>query len=136
MKKILLSYRALGTDIALLLLRVSIASLLLFGHGWPKLVNFDEKAASFTSVFGLGSNVSMSLAVFAEVFCSALVVLGLFTRLALVPLIVMMLVIVFVIHADDPFAKQEFALLYLVPFFTIFLTGPGKYSLDHLFKLS
>lgn len=136
MKKILLSYRALSTDIALLLLRVSIASLLLFSHGWPKLANFDEKAGSFTSVLGTGSNISLSLAVFAEVFCSALVILGLFTRLALVPLIVMMLVIVFIIHADDPFGKQELALLYFIPFFAIFLTGPGKYSLDHLFKLS
>ena len=61
--------------------------------------------------------------------------LGLVTRFSALPLIILMLVAVTVIHADDPWGKKEFALLYLIPFVTVFLAGPGKYSLDKiLFK--
>lgn len=110
--------------------------MMLFGHGWGKLMHFGEKADSFTNVLGMGSNVSLSLAVFAEVFCAALVVLGLFTRVALVPLLITMAVAAFIVHADDAFGDKEKALLYLLSFFTLFLTGPGKYSMDHLLKLA
>jgi putative oxidoreductase len=41
-----------------------------------------------------------------------------------------MWVAVFIIHADDPFGKQEFGLLYLIPYLTLYFTGPGKLSLD------
>jgi putative oxidoreductase len=43
-----------------------------------------------------------------------------------------MLVAAFIIHADDPFRKQEFALLYAVPYLTLILTGGGKFSIDAL----
>jgi len=136
MKKYLLSHRPLNNDFGLFLLRVSFGSLMLLGHGWPKLATFGEKADSFANVMGMGPTVSLALAVLTEFFCSALLVLGLFTRLALIPLMITMAVIVLVIHAEDPFARQEFPLLYFLGFFTLFLTGPGKYSLDRLFKLS
>ena len=70
------------------------------------------------------------MASFAEVFCAALVVIGLTTRLAAIPLVIMMLVAAGVVHWDDPFGKKEFAVLFLVPFLTLLLTGPGRYSLD------
>ena len=70
------------------------------------------------------------LAIFTEFVCSILLMAGLFTRAVLVPLILIMLVAFLVIHSDDPFAKKELPLLYLVPFITLFLTGPGRYSLD------
>ena len=42
-----------------------------------------------------------------------------------------MLVAVLVVHGAGPFAEKEIALLYLVPFVTLLLTGPGKISLDY-----
>ena len=56
--------------------------------------------------------------------------IGLKTRLASVPLIVTMIVAAFIVHAGDPFAKKELALVYLVGFLAIFFTGPGEYSVD------
>jgi putative oxidoreductase len=38
----------------------------------------------------------------------------------------------FVVHAEDPFGKMEKALLYLFGYLLLAMTGPGKYSLDHL----
>ncbi len=120
-------------DIGLLILRVSIASLMLFGHGFEKLVGFSEKAMHFPDPLGFGSVTSLGLTVFAEFFCSIAILFGFFTRYATVPLIITMLVAVFVIHGDDPWGKKEFATLYLVPYIALLIAGSGRYSVD--FKL-
>ncbi len=106
---------------------------MLYNHGWGKLLKyFSDEPIGFADPIGLGMAASLALTVFAEVFCSVLLITGLFTRLATIPLMMTMLVAIFVIHWDDPFGKKELALLYLVPYIVIFLIGAGKYSLDAL----
>jgi len=119
-------------DVALLMARVGIAALMLT-HGWPKLEMLLSNApAQFPALFGLSATGSLALAVFAEVVCSLLILVGLGTRLATIPLIVTMLVAVFLLHGADPFAQKEPALLYLLPYVMLLLTGSGRYSLDYL----
>jgi putative oxidoreductase len=96
--------------------------------------HFGEKAGVFPDPIGLGSQISLSLTIFAEVFCSIAIILGLATRLVAIPLIITMSVAVFIIHADDPWQKKEFALLYLVPYLTLVFTGAGRFSLDAVIK--
>jgi len=120
------------TDLGLLIMRASFGLLLAFGHGWGKLSGFSTMAPHFPDPFGVGSTFSLALAIFAEFFCSIAVTLGILARLAVLPLIIMFLTAIFIIHANDPWEKKEFALLYLIPFVTILLIGPGKYSLDNL----
>ena len=118
-------------DIAILIMRVSIASLMLV-HGIPKLLSLvSGDAVQFPALIG-SPEVSLALAVFAEVFCSILILFGLSTRLATIPLIITMLVAVFLIHAEDPFSKQEMGLHYLIGYVLLLITGSGKISLDHL----
>lgn len=117
-------------DIGLLLLRVVVGMLMLTQHGWGKLLSYSERSETWADPIGLGGPVSMALAVFAEVICSALVVIGLSTRLAAIPVVITMAVAAGIIHWDDPFGKKEFALLFLVPFLTLALTGAGRYSVD------
>lgn len=132
MKKIFKVYETSNNmDIALLIGRISIALLMLV-HGIPKIAGFAETPVQFMSVMGLGAEISLGLAVFAEVFCSILVLLGLRTRLAVIPLIITMLVAVFMVHGDDPFIKQEMGLHYLLVYVMLFFTGSGKYALDTL----
>lgn len=120
-------------DVGLLLLRVGVSALMITGHGWGKFMAFGEKAATFPDPLGLGSShLSMALATGAEFGCALLVLIGLFTRVAVLPLVVTMLTAAFVIHADDPWSKKEFALLYLVPFLSLAFTGAGRFSLDGL----
>lgn len=121
-------------SVGLLLLRVGVGGLMLGVHGLAKLTGFGEKSATFSDPLGVGSVTSLGLATFAEFFCAGAVVLGLATRLAAVPPLITMLVAAFVVHADDPFARKEFALLYALPFLTLVFTGPGRYSLDHLIQ--
>lgn len=116
--------------LGLLVLRLSFGMLML-NHGIDKLSNFSTiiDSGQFMPVFGSVA-LGLGLVVFAEVFMSVLLIIGLFTRLAVIPLIVTMLVAIFLVHLHDPFAKMELPLLYLFPYITLLLAGPGKYSVD------
>ena len=124
-----------GIDIGLLLLRLVFGAAMLFGHGWSKMMKlFTESPIEFADPIGLGPAFSLGLTVFAEVLCSLLIMLGLFTRWALIPLIITMLVAFLVVHISDPFPRMEKAILYLTVYITLILTGPGKYALDDLWR--
>ncbi len=124
------STRELLDDVGLLLLRLGLGAGMALGHGMRKLENFGELSERFADPFGMGSAASLALAVFAEVGCSALLIFGLMTRLASVPLMITMLVAVFMVHGDDPWARKELAAAYLLGYVVILLTGAGKFSLD------
>ncbi len=116
-------------DWGLLVLRIAAGGLLAILHGYPKLEKLIA-GGGFADPLGLGPQVSLTLATFAELGCAVAVAIGLLTRLACVPVIITMLVAAFVVHGADPLAKKELAFLYLAPFVTIFLTGPGRWSID------
>ncbi len=119
---------------ALLVLRIGIGGLMLYGHGLVKLGNFAELVDRFADPIGLGSGTSLVLVILAEVVCAILVILGLYTRLAVVPLVIMLMVALVFVHPGDPWAKIELALLYLVPFSALFISGGGWYSLDNVLR--
>lgn len=119
--------------VSVFLLRVGAACLIMT-HGIPKLMRILEGNFGFGDPLGLGPAVSLFLVAFAEVICAILVLIGLWTRIALIPLIINMTVIVFVAHAGDPFGDKEKGLLFLVMFIALFFTGAGKYSLDRFFN--
>ncbi len=122
-----------GRELGLLVLRVVFAASLIGAHGWGKLTRLVE-GGGFPDPLGIGSQASLGLAVFAEVFCALLVLLGIAARPAAAVLVVLFVVAFFVVHGDDPFAKKELALVYLAAFATVLLTGPGRYSLGRLFR--
>lgn len=119
-------------DVGLLGMRVALALLMIGGHGWPKLAKYGELTTKFSDPLGVGSHLSLVLALGAEIGCSLLLIVGLFTRLAAVPLAFTMIVAAFVIHANDPWRTQEMAVLYLVPFLALIFTGAGRFSVDGL----
>lgn len=116
----------------LLILRLSAGGFMLT-HGYPKLTRlFESGEIKFGDPLGIGPAASLVLAVFAEFICSILVGLGLFTRLATVPLIITMLVAAFIAHGEDPFSRKELALMYILVYVTLLVFGGGKYSMDEL----
>ncbi len=121
----------MSRDLALLFLRLVAGGSMLYSHGWGKLMRlFTQSPIEFRDPLGVGAPASLGLAAFAEAICSILLIIGLFTRLATVPLIITMLVIIFLVHWTDPFNKIELPLLYLAVYALLAATGPGKYSLD------
>lgn len=136
-----------STSLGLLILRLGLGGYLLT-HGLGKLQMVLAGAYDqFGDPIGLGSVASLLLVTFAELVCSSLVIIGLATRFAAVPVVVVMAVAASVAHGADPWtmeqgyrlfmsgeaeswASKQPALMFLVGFLTLIFTGAGRYSLD------
>lgn len=116
-------------DLGLLILRIGFAGMLLT-HGIPKINLLFESPIKFADPIGVGETTTLILALIGEVVAPILILIGFKTKLATIPSIITMFVAIFVIHASDPIDVKEKAILYLVVFLVIFLTGAGKYSID------
>lgn len=126
-QKLLVAY----PDLAALVLRLGFGVMMSVNHGYVKFVHFHEWKTDFTRFMGLDGSLSLTLAIFAELVCSIMLVLGLFTRLALVPLLIAM-VVIFQSHNWDFLGEGELATSFLIGYLAILAAGPGRYSLDWL----
>ncbi len=121
-----------AVNFVILAMRLS-AGLCMLSHGYGKFIKlFGDEPIEFADPIGLGQTASLALTVFAEVFCSILLVLGAATRFAAIPLFITMLVIIFVVHLEDGLKKMELPIFYSVSYFSLILTGGGKFSVDAL----
>lgn len=127
-----LNFLPQSTDAGLLLLRAWLGLALVSLHGWSKLTGFSDMSGKFPDPIGLGSQASLSMAIFAEVVCALLIALGLFTRLAALVLVILMAVAFLVVHnrALSGPGSGELAFIYLAGFLTVLITGPGRFALD------
>jgi putative oxidoreductase len=120
-----------ATDIGLLILRVGAGIMMLLGHGVGKFNSaFGGEPINFPDPLGIGSDISIYLVVFSEFFCAILLMLGVYTRLVVIPLIITMAVAVFIHQSGQPFENMEKAVMYLVIFVAFVFTGAGRYSID------
>lgn len=129
MKKFLTT-KLYAPDFTLLLLRLGFGGLMAINHGWGKLGKLTGGGEIKFYDIGIGAEASLALAVFGELVCAALLAAGLFTRFAAAALVITMAVAVFGAHGDDIFGDGEHALLFLLGYLAILITGPGKYSAD------
>jgi putative oxidoreductase len=117
------------------LARIAIG-VVFAGTGWGKLHNL-PKIASFFADLGIPApGFSAVLASSAELVCGALVLMGLFTRLAAIPLAVTMVVAIAtakraeISGLSDLLGFVEF--LYIVLLLWLSADGPGPLSADRL----
>ena len=118
-------------SLGLLFLRV-LVGITMLTHGLAKLTSFSELSSMFPDPIGLGGTLSLVMIICAEVGCSIFLIVGAFTRLATIPLIFSMLVVILIVHGNDPFQVKELPLLYLGVYIFLFFTGAGKISLDSI----
>jgi putative oxidoreductase len=127
--------KTLQTDLARLLIRVFFGFSMAMAHGYGKIVKyFSGGEIQFLDPIGLGASTSLLLAGVSEFAFPLLVAVGLFTRLSCLPVMATMVVAFAAVHLNDPYGKQELALVYLVAFTAIFLMGPGRFSADSIFR--
>ena len=131
------SLRSGLADLGLLVLRVGFGGMLLRGHGWDKLQSYADLKTTFPDPIGIGSHMSLLGAIFAEVVCAALIIIGLATRLAGLVLAFTFAVAAFIVHQNDPLFSQtppskEPALMYMCAGLALALLGAGRISFDHL----
>lgn len=125
-----INYSSAAFNFSMLLIRLTFGLCLLLKHGLPKLMSFATLQYQFYSFMGIGSRFSLILVLFAEIFCSMFIILGLFTRMMVIPLIIMFLVVIFGHDKGKPLLDSELALVYLSAMFTLLFCGPGRVSVD------
>lgn len=122
-------YSAGAFNLGMFILRV-VLGLLVASHGYAKLIKFGTLKYKFMNFMHLGSTTSLSLVIFAELICSVFLILGLFTRIASVFIIITMIVVVFIASQGNIFAQGERGAIYLAAAIMILLCGPGRISVD------
>ena len=123
-----------GISLALLILRIGISFSMIYLHGYSKLINFSEFSTEFADPLGVGNTASLGLVLFAEFFCSLFLIIGLFTRLSSIPLIITMIVATWVINGGKDFIFQEKSFIYLISYTSLLISGGGRYSIDYLIE--
>ena len=112
------------TDIGLLIFRIGI-SIGMITHGIPKLTNFAERAPRFIDPFGIGSEATLALAGITEITASIALMMGLFSRLSSLALFLSMGIAVI-------YFKSELAMIYMLGYAALMLTGAGLHSADRM----
>ena len=114
---------------------------LVFGYfwletGWAKLHNLEFFSQRFVEWGIPFPMLSATASGAVDLVGGALLLLGLCTRLAAIPMIVNMLVALAVVVLPTISTLDEFVeldeVLYVAVLFWLLLAGPGKASLDHL----
>lgn len=102
-------------------------------HGWGKFLRLLDGKMKFADPIGLGPEVSLVMAVFAEFVCSILIIIGFATRISAMFGAFTMGVAAFIVHADDDIGTKEKALLFFAMYVVLIIMGGGRYSLDRKF---
>jgi len=143
MKKLITFNQNLGRklsnlkDLPLLFLRIILA-IGFYGPAMMKIKNIDGIISWFTDMGMPMPALNAYLATATENLGVLFLILGFSTRIISVPLIMVMIVAIKTVHLANGFESGnngfEIPLYYILMLFTLFIYGPGKYSLDYLFN--
>lgn len=120
-------------DIGLLFLRLSGALFLLWVHGLPKLLDYSDQLKVIEDPFHLGAQVTLLLAICAEVLCPLLIIAGVWVRLACLPILAVLWIAMLVVHPEWTLFEGQFGWLLLIIFTSILIAGPGRFALNRRF---
>jgi putative oxidoreductase len=124
-------YLPLNLDVALLVLRLTLAAVLLY-HGLPKVMNFGATVGAFQSMHIPAPAVSAGFAVLTEVVGGILILLGVAIDLAGILVVIDMLGAIFLVHWANGFdftkGGWEHPFTVLAIGLALALAGPGRYA--------
>ena len=132
------------TNMARLFMRL-FTGVMFMQFGIRQIAQFNELALSFPSVFGMGAEVSLLVMILIEIICSTLIILGLFTRFAIIPPMVSMVIAECVliqelmVQTNVTFQSSQIIFLpimFIGIFLFMMLAGPGKISLDYIISVN
>jgi putative oxidoreductase len=124
-------YLPLNLDVALLILRLTLAAILLY-HGLPKIMNFGATIGGFQSMNIPAPTLAAVVAILAEVVGGLLILFGVAVDLAGILVIIEMLGAIAFVHWSNGFdftkGGWEHPFTVLAMALTLALAGPGDYS--------
>jgi putative oxidoreductase len=135
LRSIILVFTSRLQSLPPLFARISVG--LVFAHtGWGKLHNLDKVIAFFRQLGIPSPELQAPFVATTEFVCGSLLIVGLFTRVAAIPVAITMVVALLTaiapkIHGwTDLFGTEEF--LFLLVFVWLTIQGPGPISLDKM----
>lgn len=118
-------------DIAVLAFRVLLGIELFMVHGLKKFRLENGKKEIIPNPLGLPDKMNALVASFADLVVPFLIILGLGTRLAVLPTIGVTAIGYFVVHRKDSLEVRDVPFMYTLSLLLILALGAGKYSLDY-----
>jgi len=118
-------------DMAFLVFRVLLAVELFRVHGLKKFRVENGKKEVVPNPLGLPDKMNALVASFADLVVPFLIILGLGTRLAVLPTIGVTAIGYFVVHRKDSLEVRDVPYMYTLSLLLILALGAGKYSLDY-----
>lgn len=118
-------------DMAFLVFRVLLAVELFRVHGLKKFRVENGKKEMIPNPLGLPAKLNALVASFADLVVPFLIILGLGTRLAVLPTIGVTAIGYFVVHRKDSLEVRDVPYMYTLSLLLILALGAGKYSLDY-----
>ena len=125
-------------DLPLLFMRLVLA----YGFYKPAMMKWKDVGAIAQWFEGMGMpfpTLNAYLATLTETLGFILLFFGFAVRIISIPLIIVMIVAIVSVHGFSHFDAGEngfeIPLYYIIMLFTLFVYGPGKYSIQHLISM-
>jgi len=118
-------------DAAFLVFRILLGVELFRVHGLKKFRLENGKKEVVPNPLGLPDKMNALVASLADTVVPFLIILGLGTRLAVLPTIGVTAIGYFVVHRKDSLEVRDVPYMYTLSLLLILALGAGKYSLDY-----
>ena len=118
------------TDVGLLYLRVTGSLLLLLVNGLPKVLHYTAQVAVIEDPLHICLSPTIWLAIFAEVICPLLMIVGIGVRVAAIPIMVVTVIALTLVHPDWTLEQAQFAWMLLIIFGTVAIGGAGRFRIS------
>ena len=118
-------------NLALMVFRILLSIELFRVHGMKKFRAENGQKEHVPNPLNLPDKLNGLVAAFSDTVVPFLVILGLGTRLAILPTIGVTAIGYFVVHRNDPVEVRDVPYMYTLCFLFLLVIGSGTYSLDH-----
>ncbi len=116
-------------DAALLFLRITASVLVLLVHGFPKAIHYASQLDAIEDPLHIGKTFTLGFAIFAEVVCPLLMIAGIATRLAALPIMLVSAIALGLVHPEWTLDQGQFAWMLLIMFGAVAIGGAGRYRI-------
>jgi putative oxidoreductase len=119
-------------NVSLLVFRILLSVELMVVHGLKKISIGATEAEHVPNPLHFPDAFNQAFAITANLIFPVFIILGLFTRLAILPVIAVTLTGYFVVHWHDSLLQKDTPFMYSLSYLLLLVLGPGKYSVDYL----
>lgn len=116
---------------ALLIFRALLGIELFWVHGMKKFRLENGQREQVPNPFNLPNKLNRIVATFSDTLLPFFVILGIGTRIAVLPIISVTAIGYFVVHRKDDREVRDIPYMYTLSFLLLLFLGAGTYSIDH-----